>query len=77
MLGHFDARDSPQNLRPRRTADAGKRSRKDGQFHGAGHKKRASEGYCDHSHAALLDTDFASVGHGLGRAISTPENPNK
>ena len=26
-----------KNLHPRHTADAGKRSRKDGQFHGAGH----------------------------------------
>ena len=33
------------HLHPRHAADAGKRSRKDGQFHGAGHvkKQRASE----------------------------------
>ena len=34
-----------KNLHPRYTSDAGKRSRKDGQFHGAGHvnKQRAVE----------------------------------
>ena len=34
-----------KNLHPRHTADAGKRSRKDGQFHGTGHvkKQRAAE----------------------------------
>ena len=34
-----------KNLHPRHTADAGKRSGKDGQFHGAGHvkKQRAAE----------------------------------
>ena len=29
-----------ENLHPRHTADAGKRSRKDGQFHGAGDVKK-------------------------------------
>ncbi|MEI3088601.1 MAG: tyrosine-type recombinase/integrase [Oscillospiraceae bacterium] len=40
MLGHFDAGLHAPHLHPRHAPDAGKRRRKDGQFHGAGDVKK-------------------------------------
>ena len=61
-----------KNLHPRHTADPGKRSRKDGQFHGAGHvntQPKTKSGGEDKTNilSAALWT-FRRVGHGVGQA---------
>ena len=50
----------PENLHPRHTPDAGKRSRKDGQFHGAGHvKKQRASGRILYISSPTLSGHFA------------------
>ena len=66
---------------PRHTADEGKRSRKDGQFHGTSdvNKQQKTQSVGEDTKHILSDTlwTFRRVGHGVGQANSPPEKPNK
>ena len=74
----FRCRLHTPHLHPCHAPDAGKRRRKDGQFHGAGHVKKAESVGKDTTNI-LSDAlwTFRRVGHGVGQANSPPENPNK
>ena len=74
----FRRRFHAENLHPRHAADAGKRSRKDGQFHGASHVKKAKSG--GENDTIILSAalwTFRRVGHSVGQAVLAPEKPNK
>ena len=69
MLGHFRRRLHAPHLHPRHAADAGKRRRKDGQFHGAGHvkkQKNKSGGEDDTHHPLRRSLDISPCGSRCG-----------
>ena len=70
-----------KNLHPRYTSDAGKRSGKDGQFHGTSdvNKQQKTQSVGEDTKHILSDAlwTFRRVGHGVGQANSLPKKPNK
>ena len=79
--GSFRRRLHAPHLHPRHTADAGKRSRKDGKLYGTGdvnkQQKTQSVGEDTTNILSAALWTFHRVGRGVGQANSLPKNPNK